>query len=108
MANEVLDDGLANNPMDPGLLELKEMMDQMFTVYGAPNGYAKLADSVWEEWHKMDENIPTRLNFYDAEDIDLNVTQPPATQEKVVGDADDEKTLEEHVSLLESLENYVS
>ncbi|GKE61214.1 hypothetical protein Tco_1511581, partial [Tanacetum coccineum] len=32
MANEVLDDGLANDPMDPSLLELKEMMDQMFTV----------------------------------------------------------------------------
>ncbi|GJX70638.1 hypothetical protein Tco_0307809 [Tanacetum coccineum] len=29
IANEVLDDGLANDPMDPSLLELKEMMDQM-------------------------------------------------------------------------------
>nr|GEW50974.1 putative ribonuclease H-like domain-containing protein [Tanacetum cinerariifolium] len=108
MADEVLDDGLANNPMDPGLLELKEMRDQMFIVYtysqqptyntkeddlanysfhtlknggkqfpftqvyGAPNGYAELAASVWEDWHNMDGNIPTRLNFDDAEDIDLN------------------------------------
>nr|GFB70491.1 hypothetical protein [Tanacetum cinerariifolium] len=95
--------------MDPGLLELKEMRDQMFTVhtysqkptyntkeddptnysfhtpendgkqfpftqvYEARNGYAELAASVWEEWHKIDENISTGLNFDDAEDIDLTL-----------------------------------
>ncbi|GJT87137.1 hypothetical protein Tco_1068854 [Tanacetum coccineum] len=146
-ANEVLDEGLENNLMDSGLIELKELRNQLFSVrtysqqpgnnleekeeddptnfsfhtpydggkifpitqvYGSPTGYAELQDKVWEEWHRLAEQILTRLNFNEADDIDLNVTQQPTTQRKVVGGAEDENNMEEEESLLDVIRNYVS
>ncbi|GKE51541.1 hypothetical protein Tco_1486697, partial [Tanacetum coccineum] len=107
-ADEVLDEGLENNLMDSGLIELKELKNQLFAVYGSPTGYAELQDKVWEEWHRLAEHIPTRLNFDEADDIDLNVTQPPTTQRQVVGGAEDENNMEEEESLLDAIRNYVS
>ncbi|GJY13102.1 hypothetical protein Tco_0382411 [Tanacetum coccineum] len=147
MADEVLDEGLENNPMDSGFIELKELRNQLFEVptysqqprnstdekeeddptnfsfhtpddggkqypitqvYGSPTGYRELQDKVWEEWHRQAGHILTRLNFDEVDDIDLNVTQPPATQGKVVGGAEDENNMEEDESLLDALINYVS
>ncbi|GJU25753.1 hypothetical protein Tco_1164374, partial [Tanacetum coccineum] len=77
-------------------------------VYGSPTGYRELQDKVWEEWHRQAGHILTRLNFDEVDDINLNVTQPPATQGKVVGGAEDENNMEEDESLLDALINYVS
>ena len=55
---------------------------------------------------RMGENhqqIPTRLDFEDDYEFDLNVTQPPATQGKDVVD-----DLAEDQVLLDSLKDYVS
>ncbi|GJX20260.1 ulp1 protease family, C-terminal catalytic domain-containing protein [Tanacetum coccineum] len=75
----------------------------MTQVYGLPTGYEELQDKVWEEWHYKAEQILTRLIFNEMDDIDLNVTQPPATQGKVVGDAKDENNMEEDESLLDAM-----
>ncbi|GKD20435.1 hypothetical protein Tco_1222138 [Tanacetum coccineum] len=85
-----------------------EVLDQVTQMYGSPTGYGELQDKVWEEWHRKVEQIPTRLNFNEADDIDFNVTQPPATQGKVVGGAEDENNMEEDESLLDAIRNYVS
>ncbi|PWA65859.1 hypothetical protein CTI12_AA302760 [Artemisia annua] len=77
-------------------------------VYGSPTGYGELSDKVCEEWHRAREQIPTRLDFDDTEEIDLNVTQPPATQGKFVGDSNDGTAMEEGEDLLEGLRNYDS
>ncbi|GKA40161.1 hypothetical protein Tco_0732754 [Tanacetum coccineum] len=89
MADEVLEQGLENNPTDSSFIELKELRNQLFAI---PTKV---------------EQIPTRLNFNEADDIDLNGTQPPATQGKVVGGAEDENNIEEDESLLDAIENYV-
>ena len=62
-----------------------------------------MSDEVCREWETSHQQIPTRLNFEDDEELDLNVTQPPATQGKVVVD-----DLHEDQVLLESLRDYVS
>ncbi|GJS96341.1 ulp1 protease family, C-terminal catalytic domain-containing protein [Tanacetum coccineum] len=80
----------------------------MTQVYGSPTGYGELQDKVWEEWHYKAEQIPTRLNFDEMDDIDLNVTQPPATQGKVGGDAEDENNIEKDESLLDAIRYYES
>ncbi|GJV17991.1 ulp1 protease family, C-terminal catalytic domain-containing protein [Tanacetum coccineum] len=46
---------------------------------------SELADRVCNEFFSRNEHILTRLNFEEA-DFDLNITQPPATQGKEVGD----------------------
>ncbi|GKC93728.1 hypothetical protein Tco_1159170, partial [Tanacetum coccineum] len=70
LADDVLDEGLSLYPDDAGFVELKELRDQMFV----------------DQFFKTNEHIPTRLNFDDGADFDLNITQPPATQGKEVGD----------------------
>ncbi|PWA74635.1 RecF/RecN/SMC [Artemisia annua] len=77
-------------------------------VYGTPSGYGELSDQVCEEWRRKNEPIPTRLNFDEGEEFDLNVTQPPATQGKVVGGSDDDTPMEEVEGLLDSMRNYQS
>ena len=77
-------------------------------VYGTPTGYGELSDKVCEEWRRAKEQITTRLDFDDTEEFDLNVTQPPATQGKVVGGCNDETAMEEGEELLEALRNYDS
>ncbi|PWA53614.1 phospholipase-like protein [Artemisia annua] len=62
-----------------------------------------MSDELCREWSRNHQQIPTRLNFEDDEGFDLNVTQPPATQGKVVVD-----DLEADQVLLESLRDYVS
>ncbi|PWA36793.1 hypothetical protein CTI12_AA594890 [Artemisia annua] len=62
-----------------------------------------MSDEVCRDWSRNHQQIPTRLNFEDDEGFDLNVTQPPATQGKVVVD-----DLEADKVLLESLRDYVS
>ncbi|PWA87075.1 transcription factor, MADS-box [Artemisia annua] len=62
-----------------------------------------MLDELCREWSRNHQQIPTRLNFEDDEGFDLNVTQPPATQGKVVVD-----DLEADQVLLESLRDYVS
>ncbi|GKA63303.1 hypothetical protein Tco_0762909 [Tanacetum coccineum] len=56
----------------------------------------ELSDRVCAEFHRTNEpqdvlefktpDQPKRLNFNDGKDLDLNITQPPATQGKEVGD----------------------
>ena len=77
-------------------------------VYGSATGYGELSDKLCEEWRRANGQIPTRLDFDDTEEIDLNVTQPPATQGKVVGGSKDETAMEEVEDLLEGLRNYDS
>ena len=72
-------------------------------VYGTPTEAIAISDKVCREWERNHQQIPTRLNFEDDVDLDLNVTQPPATQGKVV-----DYDLEEDQVLLESLGEYVS
>lgn len=70
--------------------------------YGTPTLAIAISDEVCREWERNHQQIPVRLNFEDDVDFDLNVTQPPASQGKVVDD------LEEDRVLLESLREYVS
>ena len=77
-------------------------------VYGTPSGYGELSDKVCEEWGRANGQIPTRLNFDETDEIDLNKTQPPATQGKEVGGSNGETSMEEGEELLESLRNYDS
>ena len=79
-------------------------------VYGTPTGYGELSDRVCAEWNRAKEQITTRLDFDDTEDFDLNVTQPQATQGKVVDVSNDETAMEEGEGedLLEALRNYDS
>ncbi|GJX76292.1 ulp1 protease family, C-terminal catalytic domain-containing protein [Tanacetum coccineum] len=122
MADEVLDQGLENNPTDSGFIELKEPRNQLFAVPTYSQQPKNNPDEKEEDdptnfsFHTPDEGekqfpveqIPARLNFDEAHDIDLNVTQPPATQGKVVGGAKDENNMEEDESLLDFIRNYVS
>ena len=72
-------------------------------VYGTPTEAIAISDKVCREWERNHQQIPTRLNFEDDVDFDLNVTQPPATQGKGV-----DYDMEEDPVLLESLGEYVS
>ncbi|GKA49052.1 hypothetical protein Tco_0742010 [Tanacetum coccineum] len=64
----------------------------------------ELSDRVCEEFHRTNEpqDVPEfktpdqqkRLNFNDGEDLDLNITQPPATQGKEVGDGQNKEPQE--------------
>ncbi|PWA45563.1 Peptidase C48, SUMO/Sentrin/Ubl1 [Artemisia annua] len=135
LADEVLDDGLAEYPDDADFIDLKELRDDMFIVrtftqklndinepddetydncHTPCNGgkqqeddiavgeefpftqmAAELSDRVCAEFHRNNDPIPTRLDFDDDGEFDLNITQRPATQGKVVGCSNDDKVVED-------------
>ena len=72
-------------------------------VYGTPTEIIAVSNEVCREWERNHQQIPTRLDFEDDGEFDLNQTQPPATQGQVVVD-----DLAEDQLLLDSLRDYVS
>ena len=72
-------------------------------VYGTPTEAIAVSDKVCREWECNHQQIPTRLDFEDDGQFDLNQTQPLAMQGQVVVD-----DLAEDQLLLDSLRDYVS
>ncbi|PWA47599.1 ulp1 protease family, C-terminal catalytic domain-containing protein [Artemisia annua] len=66
-------------------------------VYGMPTEIIAMSDIVCREWECNHQHIPTRLDFEDDGEFDLNLTQPPATQEPA--DDGDFKTPDHPISV---------